>query len=552
MSKLYLTISFLLVAFGQPAWNWLFGLIASVCGYALFWNVLIENESPKKRFYMGLGWFSAIQLLQLSWSLSHPYYYVFFVLPIFAAAIGAQFGLLCIFINKKNISSIFNLLIISSLWTLFEWMRLFFFSGFSWNPVGIAMTGSVYPLQMASLWGIYGLSFWVVFVNLLAIRSWQRKKQLIAIVAWVSAAFFPYIYGAIHLQYHSQAMAKSDQKPFNTVLVQTAFPPEVTIDAKDRKKIISYALSQWEEIFSTLKKQQEKPIDLIVMPEYVIMCGTHSCLYPYASIEKLFQDNFGQTSASLLPPLQIPLAVTKSTEQGPQHFVSNAFIAQGIANYFNSGVVVGLEDAQDVSGQREHYSAAIYFKPSKETSVFSLERYEKRILVPLGEYIPFEFFRTLAASYGIQGSFTPGKAAKIFQTEKIPFGLSICYEETFGHLMRDNKTLGAGLLVNLTSDAWYPYSRLAQQHFTHALVRTVENGIPLIRSTNLGVTAAVDSLGRIVGYIDEQTPQSVYLQVPTYTYQTIYTKFGDYLIIGLCLLLSLFAFRLRIIQSQTF
>lgn len=543
---LLILLSFVLVAFGQPAWSWLFGLIASICGYALFWKVLIQCENPKQRFYFGVGWFSAVQLIQLSWSLSHPYSYVFFVLPLFAAAIGAQFGLICLFINKKNIHSTFNLLILSGLWTLLEWIRLFFFSGFSWNPVGIALTGSVYSLQIASLAGIYGLSFWVIFVNLLVLRSWMKPKQIIPIVMWVLAAFFPYFYGTAHLKYHTDIIAKSHSEPLNTVLVQTAFPPESSVDFKEKNQIIAYALDQWKEVFSTLKNKQHLPIDLIVMPEYVIMCGTHSCLYPYTHVETLFQESFGPESIAKLPPRESPLATTKNTQQGPQPFVSNAFITQGIANQFRSGVIIGLEDAQDVDGIREHYSAALYFKPCHDLSKFAVERYEKRILVPLGEYIPFDFFREIAAAYGIKGSFTSGKSAKVFKTEKIPFGLSICYEETFGHVMKDNKMLGAGLLVNLTSDAWYPYSRLGLQHFTHALVRTVENGIPLIRSTNLGVTAAVDSLGRLVGSIESTTPQSIYLQVPTYNYNTLYTYVGDYLIIGFSLLLSLFSYRLKV------
>jgi apolipoprotein N-acyltransferase len=72
----------------------------------------------------------------------------------------------------------------------------------------------------------------------------------------------------------------------------------------------------------------------------------------------------------------------------------------------------------------------------------------------MAEYIPFSFCKEIAAEYGIQGSFTEGKEATIVQGCNGPFSLSICYEETFGNLMREGRQNGSEMLVNLTSD--YP------------------------------------------------------------------------------------------------
>lgn len=113
--------------------------------------------------------------------------------------------------------------------------------------------------------------------------------------------------------------------------------------------------------------------------------------------------------------------------------------------------------------------------------------------------------------------------------------------------MRENKQLGAGLLVNLTSDAWYPNSYLPMQHFLLAKLRTVENGIPLVRATNVGVTGGIDSLGRVVGTVGENSLQSewlldsIHLAIPTYSYPTLYSHVGDGLTIGFSLLAILFA-----------
>src|SRR5690606_5954704 len=89
-----------------------------------------------------------------------------------------------------------------------------------------------------------------------------------------------------------------------------------------------------------------------------------------------------------------------------------------------------------------------------------------------------------------------------------------------------------------TNDGWYPQSRLPWQHFEHSRLRTVEAGIPLVRACNTGVTAAVDSLGRDISYLSdakgdvENIHGSLYVEVPNYTYNTLYTHVGDYMILG--------------------
>jgi apolipoprotein N-acyltransferase len=145
----------------------------------------------------------------------------------------------------------------------------------------------------------------------------------------------------------------------------------------------------------------------------------------------------------------------------------------------------------------------------------------------MGEYIPFEFCRKLAARYGIAGSFTPGKHAVLWSCEKLPFGVSICYEETFGNLMRENREKGARFLLNLTSDAWFPLSKLPLQHYEHAKLRAVENGIPLFRACNTGVTAAVDPLGRERAALPEIETGALRVEMPLQHFQTFYAHFGE-------------------------
>ena len=122
--------------------------------------------------------------------------------------------------------------------------------------------------------------------------------------------------------------------------------------------------------------------------------------------------------------------------------------------------------------------------------------------------------------------------------------------------MRENRVKGAELLVNLTNDGWYPNSLLPKQHFDHARLRTVENGIPLVRACNTGVTCAVDSLGRIVGVLGEnevenqELADSILVELPLYHYSTFYSRYGDFLIISFSFLLLFISWLYKILSLK--
>lgn len=539
---LFFFLSFILVAFGQPAWNSILGLISACCGFAIFWYQLLDISNNSKRFWLSFAWFASVQLVQLSWFISHPFWYIYFVLLFCAFLMGFQFGIIGLFITRVNLQKISTIFFIAALWTLLEWSRLFILSGLPFSPIGLTLTGFLYPLQMASLGGVFFLSFWVMLTNLFCLRLFAFGFTLKKSFSFFVLALFPYVFGYTHVSYHTYQQQKSPQKMMTALLVQTGFPVEEVMTFSSAEETRQYVLDQWKSILSTISAQKNHKIDLITLPEYVVPYGTYLPVYPYKTVKRLFLEFFGVEYLKKLPPLEKPFATYVNTYEGPQWLVTNAFFGQVLANIFDADVVIGLEDSlYEGSKKSETYSAAIHFLPGNKKQ----NRYEKRVLVPMGEYIPFSFCRSLAARYGIQGSFTCGKEAKIFYG-KIPFSPSICYEETYGNIVREGKVKGAELLVNLTNDAWYPDSRLPLQHFEHARLRSVENGVPMVRACNTGITAAVDSLGRTVAVLgsdhfkDQWLADGLKVQVPLYHYNTLYAAFGNYLILLLCCALILF------------
>lgn len=548
-----LLASFFFAAWGHPTSLWWAGSCSAICGFALYFRLMLGLQTVRLKFLLGMAYFTGVQLVQMFWLTSHPYNYIYGVYIGFALLWGCQWGIFSLLITESRIKSLPQILALAALWTLFEWSRLFFLSGYSWNPVGLALTGNIYTLQLASLWGAFGLSFWVIFVNLLALRAWISLPNLRWAYISIACALFPYAFGGLHLQFHASQQAQQRQAQqegqIRALLVQTAFPAEEALTFSTKESYIFYVLEEWKKILHILEKHKGKKIDLIALPEYVVPFATYSFVYPYEEVKGAFAAFFGEEGAKQLPAAEAPFAKFYRTPRGEISFVNNAFWVQGIANIFDAEVVAGLEDVDlQADGKRLYYSTAQHFKPSASTENFAPTRYAKRVLLPMAEYIPSTFFQELAAAYGIGNSFTPGQKATVMQCGSTPFGVSICYEETFGDLIREFRNEGAHFLLNLTSDVWYPNSRLPQQHRDHARLRTVENGVSLLRACNTGVTCAFDSLGNNIAMLGDGSSQSewladaLYVEAPTYNYQTLYSITGDKLIIFLCLVSALALF----------
>ena len=514
-------LSWTLVAFGQPAWSPVLSLFASVAGYALFWVIFKEIVSKKKRFIYSCAWFMCVQAIQLSW-MSATAYHGIYILCVYVGVIvwfGIQFGLLSLLFPENSDITIFRCCVIASSWVLMEWSRLFFFCGFPFNFCGVTLAAFAISSQLASVIGTLGLSFVVMLLNMFGVRALLRpsKSRWYMYFGGVGCV---YVFGILHWSYHHW-MHGLYKEHYRVALIQTGLKPEEKVPLEGKEESFVSPFQQWYDILSYLKKQKVEKLDLIVLPEAAIPFGVTKAVYPVEDVERILRHMWGINYKEFLPTL--------GSFYVKEGIASNAFWAQAIANYYQAEFVVGLDDYDKVLASS--YNAAFHFIPNKEI----LQRYEKCILVPLGEYLPLIWLKSLVAKYGVFDFATPGLGAKIFG-EKVNVAISICYEECFGHFMRQGKEKGAQLFVNVTNDGWYLPSKLPKQHFYHARLRSVENGVPLLRACNTGVTAAIDSLNNIqaIFSLNELAKGALIVDVPLYHYRTLYTLYGDLLIIGCC------------------
>lgn len=177
--------------------------------------------------------------------------------------------------------------------------------------------------------------------------------------------------------------------------------------------------------------------------------------------------------------------------------------------------------------------------------------YDKVHLVPLGEYIPFH--KQLAPISGFigRGSFEVGESRVTLDLPRLPsFSPIICYEVIFPAAVT-----GPGArprwLLNVTNDAWFGLSSGPYQHLASARVRAVEEGLPMLRAANTGVSAVIDAYGRVLAAIDMQREGVIDHRIPAAREPTPYGRWGDGALVGLLLVAlgSLFA-AIRFTRSE--
>lgn len=535
IKRLNFILSLFVVALGQPARVGWLGAVAAVAGFALFFLSLSSSLSRMQKFSAGTAWFFGVQLIQLSWMTSIEFqgYYILVVYVLISLWLGAQFGLLTLFVPVgEERLSMREILFCASLWTLMEWGRLLILCGFSWNPIGLALTYFIPSLQFASVFGVLGLSFWVMMTNLMGLNV--LRSSIKQAPYWLFLTFIPYLYGLAQLHY----FPTRQQQTLDLALIQTDLLPSEKSPYDGRAEDFISPFEQWERILSFFKEKQIKRSDLILLPEAAVAMPSDLCNYPYSRAREIWVKAFGAESENKLPPLRAPFAHQRDFFGEKIWCVSNLFWCQALANLFDSEVVAGLDHCD--RGVKKNFNSAFYFKPNS----LSFHRYDKQILLPLAEYIPFNFLKPLTKSYGINDFFAHGEVTKIFG-EKVPFSPSICYEETFSEMMREGRSFGAELFVNMTNDNYFPASSLHGQHLYHARLRAVENGIPLARACNSGGTAVIDSFGRLAAQFEGREGILNYHLTAAH-FPTLFSFWGDAGIVSLCLIFFLYNLRFRL------
>lgn len=348
---------------------------------------------------------------------------------------------------------------------------------FGWNLLAYSQAHYLPVAQAANTFGAYGLGFVMFFVQAavweIAKKGSSKTEKNILTLLILTAVILTAAHGRHFLR---QPLKKNGPR---ISLIQGNIPQDLKWEYTVREQIM--------QIYSKLTELAsfDQP-DLIIWPE--------------ASYPGYFnQDTDAEKLRQLFKKLNVP-------------------------------AVIG---APHLAEQNRAYNSA--YLVDAEGNIKS--RYDKQHLVPFGEYVPlkivFGWLEPLAYSLGVS-DFTAGQGSVIFKTpnDELAFSILICFEDIFPALARRSVDQGAEFLGVITNDAWFGPTSAAEQHLQASVFRAIENGVPVVRAANTGVSAFIDSRGRVLERLADKAGNTIFVtgyktrMIPYGSRDTLYRKGG--------------------------
>ncbi len=341
-------------------------------------------------------------------------------------------------------------------WTIAEYGRGHLFSGFPWNDLGYALAANTVLMQAASLVGLTGMTLpaVLIFASPAALDGSRGGRRLVAAAMVLFVAIFAF--GAIRLQSATTDVVAG----VKLRLMQ----PAVTEWSKWRPDQQAALLANYIELSSTGPnglRSGLNGINVLIWPEspYSFLLAREP--WALASIAELLK-----TGPSTLITGAVRAEPPEGDDERPR--------------FYNSIYILGSDGEIEAA-------------------------YDKAHLVPFGEYVPLQ---SLLGRMGIsqltqiKSAFSSGPGPRTLNVPGAPpAGMSICYEAVFpGHVI--DPANRPGWIVNVTNDSWFGLSPGPYQHLHQARLRAVEEGLPLVRDANSGISAVIDAYGRLNGSID--------------------------------------------------
>ncbi len=472
----------------------LFGLVP------LLWH--LRGAAPRRAFWLGTLAGLVYFMLCLSWL--NVAMTIFGHLPRIASLpiLGLLSGFLALFwgaafLAAARIDSKLGFPVCLGLplsWVGLEFLRNYVLTGFPWAAIGTTQARSLWLAQLASLGGVYLVAFVVVLTNttLESLLAWVKHRAPLAartVAGWAALIALASIFASVRLQ----DGAGPDDTRIRVAIVQGNLDERAYLrGGSDQRRVFARLLRQ-----SVLARREGAV--LAVWPEGTLPAPLSPLLKSLSNLAPRSQ------AEEPLPQEMIIGGITRGYRDGKLLLTNSAFLV--------------------------------------DSDLHIEARYDKRHLVPFGEYVPlasilpYQWFVPPGIAF-----FSPGPNHLPLEARAGKLGMMICYEAIFPEIARAAVNGGARLLVNITNDSWYGESSAPHQHLAQSRMRAIETGRYLVRSANTGVSAIIDPYGRIVGsiplglsgrdgdrigYGDLQPPRLLTKTVALLDGKTIYTTCGD-------------------------
>ena len=445
---------------------------------------VIHKFRPKQAFLLGFLAGTAFNALLIYWIPSVPAHYgnlsvpfSFLIYVVFVLFLALFWGVFCLIFSI--IAGSFSKLAFLSgpfLWVSMEYILTHLFTGFPWGLLGSSQYRNLPFLQLASITGVYGLSFFLVLFQSMFVSSLRHRKKAPFVTA---LGLVLLIHG---LGFWGLRQEPSKENLFRASVIQGNVSSDIYWDQISRQEI--YHL--FDRHLELSDQAYRDGAQLIIWPEFsVTLC--------FSCPQDLYQE-FKQRLFRFVQERGCTLLIG-----------TNEIAIQGeTVLYFNTALCFGPD--------------------------LSITQYFKIHLVPFGEYTPYKkIFSFIQSMTHAIGEITPGQEHTLHRYEDYPFGSPICYEIIFPDLVRRFAKKGAQFLVTITNDGWYGMSSAPYQHFSMAVIRAVENRRYLLRAATTGISGIIDPYGRILSRSRMMTVTHMTGWISPSEKQTIYTRYGDIL-----------------------
>ncbi len=369
-------------------------------------------------------------------------------------------------------------------WIAFEWVRLGI-TGQLWNALGYSQAFHSMLIQPANWGGVYAVSFLIVVVNSAVVLLLTKPGT------WRAAAAVTLIVCAFGLSVLSAWFVNVRRQPSDPA-------PGMCVVAV----------------------QPNVPMTLVKSPEELKqLLERHLSL----SLEGLKQCHADADGRLVIWP-ESPMNFTYAASQSFQQMVRQFSTENRVYLLFNS-----LEPAPNGGS----YNSALLINGDAP-----ITQYDKIRLMPFGEYVPLpQWLPGASLITGLVGEFTPGTQYTLMPVGNYQAGVFICIESAYPWITREMTSRNADLLINISNDGYLGPTAVMRQHLANAVFRAVENGRPLLRVTNTGLTARIYPFGAVTDLTNPfQADVRVWEYLPVKA-DTIYTRYGDWFV-QLCTAIS--------------
>jgi apolipoprotein N-acyltransferase len=388
-------------------------------------------------------------------------------LMVVATLVSGFTALFCALLaTARQRSAVGWVLTAASLWVALELVRSHVLSGFPWNLLGASQYRQVALIQVVAMTGVYGVSFVVAAVNAALARALCGRCRRDSLAAAAAGG-------------------------------------------------ITVALALIAGWLAPAREPASPPIEVAVVQGNIDQAVKWDAAYvdQTLAIHRALTADAVRNGARLVvwPETTVPLA-----DRGDARWREIEALAR------DAGVYLLVGSPRDVAGTRRN--SAYLFGPAGE-----LGRYDKRHLVPFGEYSPLAGWLGFLSVFagGPISEFSAGTEPVVFATSFGRLAPSICYEAIFPADVRDFVAAGADVLINITNDAWFGPTPTPHQHLALTTFRAVEHRTWLVRAANSGVSAFVAPDGRIVRASPLFARGVLMGEITSRAQTTFYSRYGD-------------------------